>query len=111
MTDVPPDPRVRVYLRPGCGFCSSLRRGLRREGLPFDEIDIWQDPEAAAFVRRHAGGNETVPTVDIAGTVLVNPPAHVVVDLATAAGIELADPPDPTGPRAWLRRPSPSPDG
>jgi hypothetical protein len=51
------------------------------------EVDIWSDPEAAAFVREHADGNETVPTVDIAGTVLVNPPAGRVVELAAAVGI------------------------
>ena len=42
---------------------------------------------AAAFVRAHAGGNETVPTVDIGGTVLVNPSARRVVDEAAGAGI------------------------
>jgi glutaredoxin-like protein len=85
-------PTVDVYWRPGCGFCSALFRGLRRAGVPFREIDIWEDPEAAAFVRAHARGNETVPTVDVAGTVLVNPPASRVVDLATQAGIELVGP-------------------
>jgi hypothetical protein len=56
------------------------------------EVDIWSDPGAAAFVRGHADGNETVPTVDVAGTVLVNPPAGRVVELAEAAGIAAAPP-------------------
>jgi mycoredoxin len=83
---------VDVYWRPGCGFCAALFRGLRQAGLPFREIDIWEDPEAAAFVRAHARGNETVPTVDVAGTVLVNPPAGRVVALAAEAGIEAVEP-------------------
>jgi glutaredoxin-like protein len=83
---------VDVYWRPGCGFCSALFRSLRRAGLPFREVDIWEDPDAAAFVRAHARGNETVPTVDVAGTVLVNPQARQVLDLAAEAGIELVDP-------------------
>lgn len=85
-------PTVDVYWRPGCGFCAALFRGLRRAGLPHREIDIWEDPEAAAFVRAHARGHETVPTVDVAGTVLVNPPASRVVALAAEAGIEAEAP-------------------
>ncbi len=94
-------PRVVVYRRPGCPFCAVLRHGLRRAGLPVDEVDIWQDPAAAAFVRAHAAGTETVPTVDVAGTVLVNPSAAGVVALARTAGIE----PVPAR-RWWPRRPT-----
>lgn len=90
---------VTVYWRPGCPFCGALRRGLRRSGLATREVDIWSDPSAAAFVRAHAGGNETVPTVDVGGTVLVNPSARRVVAEAAAAGITASRPP----PR-WRRR-------
>jgi glutaredoxin-like protein len=82
-------PKITLYWRPGCPFCVQLRRGLRRAGVPTHDVDIWSDPQAAAFVRSHAGGNETVPTVDVAGTVVVNPSSHRVVELATAAGIEM----------------------
>lgn len=92
-SDHPPgQARVTVYWRPGCGFCLVLRRGLRKAGVPTDEVNIWDDPEAAAFVRRHARGNETVPTVDVAGTVLVNPRVGQVADLARAAGIPMTTP-------------------
>jgi len=93
------DPSVTVYWRRGCPFCASLRRGLRRHGLPVTEVDIWADAAGAAFVRGHAGGNETVPTVDIAGTVLVNPSAHEVAERAAAAGIAATP---PTG--RWFHR-------
>ena len=83
-------PGVTVYWRPGCPYCMSLRRGLRRAGLATREIDIWTDPAAAAFVRAHAGGNETVPTVILGETVLVNPSARRVVDEAAAAGITVS---------------------
>jgi len=84
------DPVVTVYWRPGCPFCMALRRGLRRSGLATREVDIWAEPAAAAFVRTHAGGNETVPTVDVGGTVLVNPSARRVVDEAAAAGLTVS---------------------
>jgi mycoredoxin len=73
---------IVVYWRPGCPFCSSLRRGLVREGLPFREVDIWSDPDAAAFVRSVANGCETVPTVSIGSVHLVNQRASVVSEVA-----------------------------
>ena len=101
MTDGAPParPAVTVYWRTGCPYCGSLKRGLRRAGLATEEVDIWSAPRAAAFVRAHAGGNETVPTVDVAGTVLVNPSARRVVAAAAAAGIAPGVAPTP-----WWRR-------
>lgn len=79
---------MTVYWRRGCAFCIALRLGLRRAGIETVERNIWKDPDAAAFVRAHANGNETVPTVDIAGTVLVNPSVRKVVAQARSAGVE-----------------------
>ncbi|OJF10374.1 glutaredoxin-like protein [Couchioplanes caeruleus] len=73
---------ITVYSRPGCPYCYLLRRGLRRRGLTFTEINIWTDPEAAAAVRSVADGNETVPTVHVAERWLVNPKAATVDQLA-----------------------------
>ncbi|WP_330185124.1 NrdH-redoxin [Nocardia sp. NBC_01503] len=58
-------PELVVYRRPGCPFCARLRRVLNRNGIIYREVDIWDDPEAAAFVRTVADGNETVPTVKL----------------------------------------------
>ena len=57
------DLKIEFYWRPGCGFCSALRRPLMASGLPVQEINIWEDPNAAARVREIADGNEVVPTV------------------------------------------------
>ena len=75
---------VTVYWRPGCPYCAALRRGLRRAGLVTTEVNIWAEPEAAAIVRSIAGGNETVPTVVVAGTGLVNPKVRTVLDAVHA---------------------------
>lgn len=73
---------VTVYWRPGCPFCSMLFRGLDRHGVEAQRVNIWDDPEAAAFVRSVANGNETVPTVTVGGRALVNPSAREVAALA-----------------------------
>ncbi|TGN79096.1 NrdH-redoxin [Streptomyces bauhiniae] len=64
---------VVVYWRPLCPFCIKLRLRLRLAGLPRTEVNIWRDPDAAAYVRLVADGNETVPTVTVAGNAMVNP--------------------------------------
>ena len=71
---------IHYYWRPGCPFCSMLRRGLDKAGLATTDHNIWDDPEAAAVVRSFADGNETVPTVVIGEVGFVNPSAKQVVE-------------------------------
>ncbi len=73
---------IVVYWRPGCMFCSALLRQLDKRGVPHRRVDIWSDPKAAAQVRALANGNETVPTVTIGSSALVNPDIHGVLALA-----------------------------
>jgi mycoredoxin len=79
-----PDQPVTVYWRPGCGFCSALLRGLDDLDVDYVAVNIWEDPDAAAFVRQANRGDELVPTVDVAGVVLRNPSARQVLDARAA---------------------------
>ena len=72
---------VTMYWRPGWGFCAGLERQLVKHQIPFEKRNIWEDPEAAAFVRSVARGNETVPTVTVGDTSLVNPSLDEVAEL------------------------------
>ena len=60
----------------------ALDRQLSASDLQITYRNIWEDPEAAAFVRDHANGNEVVPTVKIGDVVLVNPSAEQVLSQA-----------------------------
>lgn len=62
-----------VYWRPGCPFCLKLRIQLLFTRIRHTKVNIWQDRAAADVVRSVADGNETVPTVTVAGKSLVNP--------------------------------------
>lgn len=63
-----------MYSTPWCGYCRTLKSRLSREGIEFDEVDIEQQPEAAAIVERANEGSQTVPTLVFAdGTALTNP--------------------------------------
>lgn len=72
---------VTIYWRDGCPFCARLRLAVRRYRDRARWVNIWEDPEAAAFVRStNEGGDETVPTVVIDGVAHTNPPPSVVRD-------------------------------
>lgn len=65
---------LTMYTTTWCGYCTRLKSGLQREGIPFAEINIELDDTAADLVMQVNGGNRTVPTVVFAdGTAMTNP--------------------------------------
>ncbi|MEU1180797.1 glutaredoxin domain-containing protein [Streptomyces sp. NPDC005820] len=80
------DGRPVVHWRPGCAYCLRLRMRLGSRARRAHWVDIWRDPEGAAAVRAVNDGNETVPTVVVAGRSHVNPdPAWVREQLSRSA--------------------------
>lgn len=68
------DPQFVLYSTPWCGYCFRLKSQLKREQIPFDEVDIEQQPDAAELVASLNGGNQTVPTLVFSdGSSLTNP--------------------------------------
>ncbi|MEU8628244.1 glutaredoxin domain-containing protein [Streptomyces sp. NPDC048669] len=67
------DGRPVVYWRPGCTYCLRLRFRLGRGARQLHWVNIWRDPAGAAAVRAANDGNETVPTVVVAGRPHTNP--------------------------------------
>ncbi|MGW7261460.1 glutaredoxin domain-containing protein [Streptomyces sp. NPDC054834] len=80
------DGRPVVYWRPGCTYCLRLRMRLGLRARRLHWVNIWRDPAGAAAVRAANEGNETVPTVVVAGQPHVNPdPAWVRGQLPRSA--------------------------
>lgn len=75
-----------VYWRPGCPYCSALRRDLSRRSVPTRWHDIWQDAGARDFVRSKNHGNETVPTVRVGDVTLTNPRGAQVAQMVGSDG-------------------------
>ena len=73
-------PQVVLYWRPGCGFCGRLARALGAMDIDPELRNIWEEPDAAAFVRSVNRGNELVPTLVVGDHVLSNPSADQVRD-------------------------------
>ena len=65
---------LTMYTTSWCGYCARLKTGLKASGIPWQEIDIELNPDAAEFVGSVNGGNHVVPTVLYAdGTTATNP--------------------------------------
>jgi len=71
---LPPAGTVTMFSTPWCGYCRGLKKGLDREGIAFNEVNIEEHPASADYVMSVNGGNQTVPTVVFAdGTSATNP--------------------------------------
>ncbi|GAB3703577.1 mycoredoxin [Nocardiopsis oceani] len=55
--------KFTMYSTPWCGYCRRLKSQLSREGITLHEVNIEDNPEAAEYVMKVNGGNQTVPTV------------------------------------------------
>ena len=75
---------VVIYWRPDCPYCLDLLLRLKFTRLRYRKVDIRKDAGARAFVRSVADGNETVPTVVVAGQAMVNPSKRQLIEVARA---------------------------
>ena len=62
-----------MYTTSWCGVCVHTKRYLKSRNIPFQEIDIEENPEYGELIERATGGYRTVPTLDIGGRLMVNP--------------------------------------
>jgi glutaredoxin len=72
MKEAEPNADVIMYCTEWCPSCRLARAFLERHGIPYAEIDISKDRTAAKLVRGWANGNETTPTFNIRGTIVVD---------------------------------------
>lgn len=63
---------VVMYCTPWCPGCKHAREYFKERGIKHVEVDITRDRAAAQQVRQWAGGNETTPTFNIKGTIVVD---------------------------------------
>ncbi|HBO69264.1 MAG TPA: NrdH-redoxin [Deltaproteobacteria bacterium] len=79
-----------MYTTPWCPDCLAAKKFLAARDLPFEEVDIEQDPEAAVTVMNLNDGMKKVPTLDIEGTIVSGDkfnPARFEKDLRDAGAL------------------------
>lgn len=64
---------VKVYGAGWCGLTVRTLHHLDSLGVPYDYIDVDEDPAASEWVKKQNNGREKKPTLDIDGRVLTNP--------------------------------------
>lgn len=56
-------PTLVVYSTTWCGDCQVAKRALTQLSVPFTEVNIEENPDAAAYVMQVNGGRRSVPTL------------------------------------------------
>ena len=59
------DNKVTIYTRHFCGYSSRAVNLLERKGIPFEEVDVSNEPSRRAEMIERAGGQSTFPQVFI----------------------------------------------
>ncbi len=60
-------PRIEIYTRAPCPYCTLAMRLLEARGLAYEHIDLRREPERTEEMLRRAGGRRTVPEIFIGG--------------------------------------------
>ncbi len=71
-TSSEPEVDVILYCTSWCPSCRRAREYLQQHNVAYTEVDIGRDRGAAARVREWADGNETTPTFNIRGQIIVD---------------------------------------
>jgi len=58
---------IRLYSTRWCPDCRWTKQFLRERGIPFEEINVDEDPDAEDLVLRVNEGRRKVPTLEMGG--------------------------------------------
>ena len=59
------DPTITVYGAPWCPHCKRVRKFLAAHRVPYDHVDIDEQPEAIERLKELQGGKQIIPLVDL----------------------------------------------
>lgn len=65
-----PAKRVTVYSTPTCSWCNTLKTHLKQNNIPYTEVDVLKNQQAAEEMVRRSG-QQGVPQTEINGEIIV----------------------------------------
>jgi glutaredoxin 3 len=61
------NPRVVVYVRAYCAYSRAAQTLLKQRGIPFEAVDVTNDPQMRAELAERAYGRRTLPVIFVGG--------------------------------------------
>ncbi len=74
------EPKIIVYTTSWCGDCRRLKSQLKDHGISYEERDIEQNERDYKTMMTYTNGKRVIPTVDVGGQILINPPFSRVAE-------------------------------
>ena len=74
---------IKVYSTPTCSWCTVAKKYLASKNVPFEDVDVSRDREAAMEMVQKSG-QRGVPVIDINGNVIVGFDQATIDRLITA---------------------------
>ena len=62
---------VRLFIKPGCGWCDEAIEWLDRRGIPYETLDVTRNA-AARQEMRELTGQTLAPSIDVDGHILAD---------------------------------------
>jgi glutaredoxin 3 len=63
--------RIRLFVKPYCGWCHKATRWLDQRGIEYETVDVMADETAYDEMMR-LSGQELAPVIDVDGTILAD---------------------------------------
>ena len=57
--------KVTMYSGSPCSYCEAAKALLKSKNIPFEELDVWQDPNKAKEMLQRTNGARTIPQIFI----------------------------------------------
>ena len=61
--------KVKLYVKPVCGWCRQAEHWLKRQGVEFEVVDVFENPAAFEEMER-ISGQILAPVIEVDGKVL-----------------------------------------
>ena len=74
---------IKVYSTPTCSWCTVAKKYLASKNVPFEDVDVSRDREAAMEMVQKSG-QRGVPVIDINGNIIVGFDQATIDRLITA---------------------------
>lgn len=65
------DKRIRLFIKPYCGWCHKAMRWLDERGIEYEQVDVIADETAFDEMIR-LSGQELAPVIDVNGEILAD---------------------------------------